>query len=90
MFCTTAYTYISVFNKSTNLFYKEENRLINIKQVNYLIFWFVTANIFYSLGKLLGKMTGIKTFHHFGLMVGLFVHVILIGLAHGLNTFIFI
>jgi hypothetical protein len=68
----------------------EENKLVNIEQVNYLIFWFVTANIFYSVGKLFGKITGVKTFHHFGFMVGLFVLVIEIGLAHGFNTFIFI
>jgi len=49
---------------------------VNIEQVNYLIFWFVTANIFFSIGKLFGKLTGIKTFHHFGFMVGLFVLVI--------------
>lgn len=89
MFCTTAYTYISLFNKS--IFINNiENKLVNIEQVNYLIFWFVTANIFYSIGKLIGKLTGIKTFHHFGFMVGLFVLIIQIGLAHGLNTFIFI
>lgn len=63
---------------------------MNVEQVNYLIFWFVTANIFYSVGKLVGRVTGVKTFHHFGFMVGLFVLVMEIGLAHGFNTFIFI
>jgi hypothetical protein len=89
MFCTTSYTYINLFNKSKRLFYVE-NKLVNIEQVNYLIFWFVTANIFYSVGKIVGKVTDVKTFHHFGFAVGLFVLAIEIGLAHGFNTFIFI
>mgnify|MGYP000874315469 CR=1 FL=1 len=68
----------------------KEFKLVNIEQVNYLIFWYVTANIFYAVGKLLGKLLKLKTLHHFGFMVGLTVLVIEIGLAHGLNTFIFI
>jgi hypothetical protein len=77
---------------STRVLYENnaEFNLVNLEQANYLIFWFVSANIFFSLGKILGKLTGIRTFHHFGLMVGIVVLVMEIGLAHGLNMFAFV
>lgn len=89
MLCTTAYTYISVFNKSTYSTNLEHN-IVVMEQINYLVLWFVAACIFYSVGKIIGKMTRIKTFHHFGLTIGIIVILIEIGLAHGFNMFLFV
>jgi len=50
----------------------------------------VSACVFYSLGKLIGKLTKIKTFHHFGLAIGVIVIVIEIGLSNGFNMFLFV
>ena len=69
---------------------KEENKFVAIEQINYLVLWFVAACIFYSLGKILGKMTKINTLHHFGLAIGVMVLVIEIGLSHGFNMFLFV
>lgn len=50
-----------------------ENKLVNIEQINYLMFWFVTANILYAMGKIVGKITKIYTLHHFGFAIGVIV-----------------
>lgn len=65
-----------------------EHKIINLEQVNFLIFWAVTAVVFFAVGKVLGKLVGIKTLHHFGLVVVLIVLLIEIGVAHGFNMFI--
>jgi hypothetical protein len=54
------------------------------------VFWFVAACIFYSSGKVLGKLVKIDTFHHFGLAIGIIAIIIEIGLSHGFNMFVFI
>jgi hypothetical protein len=38
--------------------------------------WYVTANILYAIGKILGKMTKINTLHHFGFSIGVIVLVL--------------
>jgi hypothetical protein len=90
MLCTTAYTFVSLFNKSISILINQEKKLVVIEQINYLILWFVAACLFYSLGKIIGKITKIHTFHHFGLTIGIMLIVIEIGLSHGFNMFLFI
>ena len=54
------------------------------------MFWYVTANIFYGMGTIFGKMLKVNTLYIFGLSVGVIVILMELGLAHGLNMFIFI
>ena len=89
MFCTTSYTYVSPFNKSI-LFLKKGHNFVHIEHINYLVLWFVAACIFYSLGKIVGKIVKIRTLHHFGLAIGVLVILIEIGLSSGFNMFLFI
>lgn len=55
-----------------------------------MIFWAVTAVAFYAIGKVIGKIIGIRTLHHFGLIIVLIVILLEIGVAHGFNMFIFL
>ena len=78
---------------SINVFfcYKiKEHKIINLEQVNFLIFWAATAVVFYAVGKVIGKIIGIRTLHHFGLIIILIVILLEIGVAHGFNMFIFL
>jgi hypothetical protein len=54
------------------------------------MFWYVAANIFYGFGSIFGKMLKIGTLHIFGLSIGVIVVIMELGLAHGLNMFVFI
>ena len=42
---------------------------MNLEQVNFLIFWAVTAVVYYAFGKMIGKFIGIRTLHHFGFVI---------------------
>jgi hypothetical protein len=55
-----------------------------------MMFWYVAANIFYGFGSIFGKMFKINTLNVFGLSIGVIVIFMELGLAHGLNMFIFI
>jgi hypothetical protein len=52
--------------------------------------WFFVAIVLDLLGRLLQKVTKIGEFRVLGISMGVLVGVLLLGLANGLNTFIFI
>ena len=66
--------HIQVVSINVFICYKiKEHKIINLEQVNFLIFWAVTAVVFYAIGKVIGKIIGIRTLHHFGLIIVLIV-----------------
>lgn len=52
--------------------------------------WFLAGNFFYLLGGLLEKVTKMAEFKTLGIALAFIVGFLAIGLANGLNTFIFI
>ena len=52
--------------------------------------WFFIGIKFDLMGRLLEKVTKVNEFRVLGISIGLLVGVIMLGLANGLNMFIFI
>jgi hypothetical protein len=52
--------------------------------------WYVTAIVLFGIGKILGKIFKLRTLHYFGLTIGVLLLIIELGLANGLNMFVFL
>lgn len=64
--------------------------MVSLERLNLLGVWFLVGALLDLLGTLLWKMTGISEFRVVGISLGFLVGVLVLGLANGLNTFIFI
>lgn len=64
--------------------------LIDIERINLLGAWFMLAVFLDLIGRLLQQWTKIPEFRVLGISMGCIIGVIVLGLANGLNTFIFI
>jgi hypothetical protein len=61
-----------------------------VERINYIGVWFLAANLFYLVGRLFQKLTKMNEWKVLGVAIGFIVGVLSLGLANGLNTFIFI
>ena len=64
--------------------------LVSIERINYLFIWFLTGSLFKFFGNIAFKVTKIKEFRILGVTIKTIEALLAIGLAHGLNSFIFI
>ena len=64
--------------------------MLTIEKVNLCGVWFFVGIKFDLFGRLLEKATKVNEFRVLGISIGLLVGVIMLGLANGLNMFIFI
>ena len=65
-------------------------KLLTIEKINLCGVWFFVGILFDLIGRLLEKVTKVNEFRVLGISMGLLVGVIMLGLANGLNMFIFI
>lgn len=70
--------------------YEDLPLLVNMERLNLLGVWFLLGSLLDLLGRLLQKLTGISEFRVLGISMAFLVGVLVLGLANGLNTFIFI
>ena len=64
--------------------------MVTIERLNLCGLWFFTGIILDLFGRLLEKMTKISEFRVIGISIGFLVGALVLGLANGYNTFIFI
>lgn len=63
---------------------------MTIEEVNLLGVWFLMASLLDLVGRLLHNWTGVWEFRVLGISVAFIIGILVLGLANGLNTFIFI
>ena len=61
-----------------------------MEKLSLLGIWFFFGNMLYLKGRILEKFTKFNEFRVLGISIGFIVGVLVIGLANGINTFIFI
>lgn len=86
-----AYAYLNQPSIPSNSFLISElDKLVDVERLNYIGIWFLASRLFILFGSLFGKLTKMKEWKVLGLAMGYIVGFLILGLANGFNTFIFI